>query len=59
MSAASPEFAMAAWLLEDSHYPYQNLCQSITHVSGPPDAINTYCAELQDLHALLLAIKSL
>jgi len=26
MCEASPEFATAAWLLEDSQFPYQNLC---------------------------------
>jgi len=35
MSAALPEFAMATQLLEDIHYPHQNLCQGITHVSAP------------------------
>jgi len=59
MSVASPDFATAAWLLEDSHFPHQNLCQGITHVSGPPADANTYCMELQGLHALLLVIKGL
>jgi len=59
MSAASPDFATAAWLLEDSHFPHQNLCQGITHVSGPSADANAYCMELQGFHALLLAIKGL
>jgi len=59
MSAASLDFATAAWLLEDSHFPHQNLCCSITHVSGPPADANAYDMELQGLHALLLAIKGL
>jgi len=59
MSVASPDFATAAWLLEDSGSPPKNLCQGITHVSGPPSEANTYCTELQGLHALLLVIKGL
>jgi len=59
MSAAYPDFATAAWLLKDSHFPHQNLCQGITHVPGPPADANVYRAELQGLHALLLAIKDL
>jgi len=59
ISTVSPDFATTAWLLEDSHFPHQNLCCSITHVSGPPSKANAYCAELQGLHALLLAIKGL
>jgi len=59
MSEASPDFATAAWLLEDSCLPHLNLCQGITHISGPPSEANAYCAELQGLHALLLAIKQL
>jgi len=59
MSAASPDFATAAWLLEDSCFPHQNLCHGITHVSGPLADVNTYCVEPQGLHALLLAIKGL
>jgi len=46
MSVASLDFAMAAWLLEDSHFPQQNLCQGITHVSEPPADTNAYCVEL-------------
>jgi len=59
MSAVSPDFATAAWLLEDSHFPHQNLCKGITHISGPPADVNANHAELQGLHALLLAIKGL
>ncbi len=59
MSEASPEFATMAWLLEDSHLPHLNLCWGITHISGPPSEANAYCTELQELHALLLAIKGL
>jgi len=58
MSEASPEYATAAWLLEDSRFPHQNLCCSIVHVSGIID-VNAYQAELQGLHALLLAIKAI
>jgi len=59
MSEASPDFAMAAWLLEDSCLLHLKLCRGITHVSGLPSEANAYCAELQGLHALLLAIKGL
>jgi len=59
MSEASPDFATAAWLLEDSLFPNHDLCRGITHVSGPPSEANAYCAELQGLHSLLLAIKGL
>jgi len=59
MSAAIPDFAMTTWLLEDSHFPYQNLYYGITHVSGSPADTNVYCAKLQGLHALLVAIKGL
>jgi len=60
MSAASPNFATAVWLLEDSCFSHQNLCHGITHVSGgPPAEANAYHAELQGLHALLLAIIGL
>jgi len=59
MSEASPDFATMAWLLEDSHLPHHNLCWGITHVSGLPSEANAYHAELQRLHALLLAIKGL
>ncbi len=58
-SKVSPDFATAAWLLEDSHLPHLHQCQGIVHVSGPPSAANAYCAELQGLHALLMAIKGL
>jgi len=59
MDAASLDFATAAWLLEDIHHQHKNLCHCITHVSGPPADVNAYCAGLQGLHALLLAIKDL
>ena len=42
MSEASPDFATAAWLLEDSHFPHLHLCRGITHVSGPPSEANAY-----------------
>jgi len=58
MSEASPEFATAAWLLEDSHFPYQALCRGIAHVSSVTNDVNAYRAELQGLHALLLAVKA-
>jgi len=59
MSTISPDFATAAWLLEDSSFPHLQLCRGIVHVSGPPSAANTYRAELQGLHTLLMAIKGL
>jgi len=59
MSKASPEFATAAWVLEDSLLPQHHLCWGITHISGPPSEANAYRAELQGLHSLLLAIKGL
>jgi len=59
MTEASPDFATAAWLLEDSCLLHLNLCWGITHVSGPPSKSNAYHAELQKLHALLLAVKKL
>jgi len=59
MGEASPDFATAAWVLEDSHLPHLHLCRGIAHVSGPPSEVNAYCAELQCLHALLMAIKGL
>ncbi len=46
MSAVSPDFATAAWLLGDSHFPHQNLCHGITHISGPPFEANAHCSEL-------------
>jgi len=59
MSTISPDFATAAWLLEDSSFPHLQLCRGIVHVSGPPSAANAYRAELQGLHTLLMAIKGL
>ena len=59
MSEVSPDFATAAWLLEDSHLLHLHLCRGIVHVSGPPSAANAYRAELQGIHALLMAIKGL
>jgi len=59
MKEISPDFATAAWLLEDSLFPQNNLCHGITHVSGPPSEANAYRAELQGLHSLLMAIKGL
>jgi len=59
MSEASLEYATAAWLLEDSRFPHQNLCHGIVHVSGITTDVNAYQAELQGLHALLLAIKAI
>jgi len=56
MKETSPDFATAAWLLEDSSLPQTNLCCGITHVSGPPSEANAYHAELQGLHSLLMAI---
>jgi len=53
------DFATTAWLLEDSHFLHQNLCHGITHVSGPPLEANAYCAVLQGLYTLLLAITGL
>jgi len=58
MSESSPEFATAAWLLEDSRFPHQALCHGIVHVSGVMNDVNAYHAELQGLHALLLAVKA-
>jgi len=45
MSETSPDFATAAWLLEDSCLPHLNLCWRITHISGPPSESNAYHAE--------------
>jgi len=59
MTEAFPECATAAWLLEDSQFPHQNLCQGIAHVSSITTDDNAYHMELQSLHALLLAIKGL
>jgi len=56
---ASPEYATATWLLEDSRFPHQNLCHSIVHVPGITIDVNAYHTELQGLHALLLAIKAI
>jgi len=58
-SEASLEYATATWLLEDSRFPHQSLWCSIVHVSGITTDINAYQAELQGLHALLLAIKAI
>ena len=46
VSEASPEFATAAWLLEDSQFPHQNLCCCIAHISGITADVNAYHAEL-------------
>ncbi len=59
MSKVSPDFSTTAWLLEDICLPHLHLCQGIVHVSGPPSAANAYHAELQGLHALLMAITGL
>jgi len=59
MKESSPDFATAAWLLEDSLSPQSNVCRGITHVSGSPAEVNAYRAELQGLHSLLMAIKGL
>jgi len=59
MKETSTDFATTAWLLEDSLLPQHNLCQGITHVSGPPSKANAYHAELQGLHSLLMVIKGL
>jgi len=48
MSEASPDFATASWLLEDSLLPQHNLCQGIIHVSGPPSEANAYHANCKD-----------
>jgi len=59
MSEASPDFATATWLLEDSLLPNHDLCWGIPHVSRPPSEANAYHAELQGLHSLLMVIKGL
>jgi len=59
-SEASPDFATAAWLLEDSCLLHLNLYWGITHISSRPSGINAYHVKLQGLYALvLLAIKGL
>jgi len=50
--------AASAWLISDS----QNMahrCQGISVVSGPPHSINSYHAELQGMHGLLLYLNSI
>jgi len=59
MSETSLESATVAWLLEDSRLSHQSLCHSIAHVSGITINVNAYQAEIQGLHALLLAIKAI
>jgi len=58
MPKMSPDYATAAWLLEDSCFPQQSLCHGITHVSGSPSEINAYWLELQGSHVMLLAVRS-
>ncbi len=46
-----------AWILHPGPYPSGIPCHSVTQVHGCPSAINSYQAELQGLHALLLAVN--
>jgi len=53
----SNTMAASAWLISDS----QNLvhcCHGVCAVAGPPNSINSYCAELQGMHGLLLYLNS-
>lgn len=51
--------AAASWVIVDSLQPHLNSCFGHTLVSGTAVAINSYRAELQGLHALLLAVEIL
>jgi len=49
--------AASAWLMADS----QNLssqCRGVCKVVGPQDSINSYQAELQGMHSLLLYLNT-
>ncbi len=53
-----PQLAAAAWILHSGSAPAAS-CHGVTQVHGHSSSINSYRAELQGLHALLLALVSL
>lgn len=60
MPHMDPSQATAAWTLVDSRLPNNSgRCTGQCSVSGAPDSINSYRAELQGLHCILLAVHTL
>lgn len=51
--------ASAAWIVVDALCPIARCCSGCTLVNGPPAFVNSYRAELQGLHTLLLALDTL
>jgi len=50
------DLGATAWFLEDSHSPGLHTCYGFLHGTGDPGISYTYWAELQGMHALLLAL---
>jgi len=51
-----PHLAAAAWIIHPGPAASASPCYGVTQVHGAPESVNSYRAELQGLHALLLAI---
>jgi len=52
-----PALATAAWLITDGSTSMPSNFSGVCTVSGPPSSINAYRAELQGLHAVLVALE--
>jgi len=50
--------AASAWLIADSRN-FSSQCHGVCEVAGPPDSINSYWAELQGMHSLLLYLNTM
>jgi len=53
------DLGAAAWFLEDSLSPGLHTCYGSLHSTGGPGISNAYRAELQGMHAMLLATQSI
>ena len=58
MPMSSYHLGTAAWILEAPDSPTEH-CAGICRTSGQPTEVNAYRSELQGVHGMLLAIKSI
>jgi len=58
MPSLHRDLGAAAWFLEDSTSPGLHICYGSLHSTGGPGISNAYHAELQGMHAMLLAVSS-
>jgi len=59
MPSLCSDLGAATWFLEDSCSPGLHICYGSLHSTGGPGVSNAYRSELQGMHTMLLAVRSI